>query len=182
MSQEIYKIVIFGDGGVGKTTLTKRFISGKFIINTKMTIGSEFYLKEVDIHGRKVKLQIWDFAGEERFRYLLPTYLRGAKGAIFMYDTTRYKSLEDLDGWLKSLDLGNGSLKEMPVLMIGGKTDLIEDRVIDAKKAKNIAIKKGFADFLECSSKTGENIDEIFLKLASIVIGTEERKSTKILA
>ena len=77
--------MIFGDSGTGKTTLTHRFLTNLFKQDISMTLGVDFLSKDVEINGERVKLQIWDFAGEERFRFLFPSYLKGANGAIFMY-------------------------------------------------------------------------------------------------
>ncbi|MHA1764589.1 MAG: Rab family GTPase, partial [Promethearchaeota archaeon] len=100
MYQATYKFVIFGDAGTGKTTLTHRFLTNVFISDSKMTIGVDFQIKTLTIENKKVKLQIWDFGGEERFRFLLPTYLRGANGGIFLYDITNEASLLHIDDWL----------------------------------------------------------------------------------
>ena len=86
MEDFIFKVCIFGDGGVGKTTLIKRYLSGTFDESTRITIGVDFHIKKLEVEGKQITLQLWDFAGEERFRMLLPTYMRGAKGGIFLYD------------------------------------------------------------------------------------------------
>src|SRR5680860_3577 len=86
MLDAIFKIVIFGDAGCGKTTLTKRFKSDLFISDSQMTIGVDFETKTFEVDGKKVKLMMWDFGGEERFRFILPKYINGAMGGILMYD------------------------------------------------------------------------------------------------
>ncbi len=93
MSYARYKMCIFGDGGVGKTTLVNRYISGKYSEAYKMTIGVDFYTKSIEIQDIRVNLQIWDFAGEHQFKNLLPNYVIGASGGIFMYDISRFYSL-----------------------------------------------------------------------------------------
>ncbi len=80
----MFKLCIFGDGGVGKTTLVKRYLTGVFAGDTTMTIGVDFHIKKLNIEGKEVGLQIWDFAGEDRFRFLLPSYVFGTSGGIFM--------------------------------------------------------------------------------------------------
>ncbi|MCK4688545.1 MAG: GTP-binding protein, partial [Candidatus Lokiarchaeota archaeon] len=85
MADAMFKICIFGDGGVGKTTLVKRYMTGVFKGDSTMTIGVDFHVKKLEINGLNVSLQIWDFAGEDRFRFLLPSYVIGASGGIFMY-------------------------------------------------------------------------------------------------
>ena len=95
-----FKICIFGDGGVGKTTLTQRYMTGIFQEKYQLTIGMDFYLKKLEIDGNEVSLQIWDFAGEEKFRFLMPGALSGAHAAIFMYDLSRYGTIENLNDWI----------------------------------------------------------------------------------
>jgi len=97
----MFKLCIFGDGGVGKTTLLGRYLTGIFKANQSITIGVDFHVKKLEVNGKKVLLQIWDFAGEKRFRFLLPSYVLGASGGIFMYDITRYSSLKNFPEWVK---------------------------------------------------------------------------------
>ena len=94
--ERTFKVVIFGDAGTGKTTLTHRFLTNLFVHDVGSTIGVDFQLKMIESEGQNVKLQIWDFAGEERFRFLLPSYVKGASGGIFMYDITNYASLSHI--------------------------------------------------------------------------------------
>ena len=166
-----FKVLVFGDGGVGKTTLINRYLTGLFAQGT-ITIGVDFHIKAVEIEGKKVTLQIWDFAGEDRFRFLLPSYAKGANSIIFMFDITRYTSLNSVNEWL---DVFKKSFKEeeeeeVPMIMVGGKLDLNERRTISRIEAENIASEFQFNDYLECSSKTGENVEEIFNKIAQFMM------------
>ena len=95
-----FKVCIFGDAGVGKTTLVNRYLTGLFDTNFKITIGADFYLKKLVIDCKEVTLQIWDFAGEDKFRFLLPSYVAGSGGGIFMYDITRTSSIQSCKSWL----------------------------------------------------------------------------------
>ena len=116
-----YKMCIFGDGGVGKTTLVNRYISGKFSEDFKMTIGVDFYTKTIEIDGIKVQLQIWDFGGEHQFKNLLPNYIIGASGGIYMCDVSRFSSLTNLEDWLKVLKrFPKKGDKYMPILLVAG--------------------------------------------------------------
>ena len=170
MSREIYtfKVVIFGDSQTGKTTLTHRFLTNLFKADIQMTIGVEFLLNTIDIDNYNVKLQIWDFAGEERFRFLFPSYIRGANGAIFMYDITNYGSLAHVDDWFeivnKEIDY------DFPIIFVGGKTDLMHLKEVSTRKAMGIANSKGADGFIECSSKTGENVQKIFHLLTKLIL------------
>lgn len=133
-----------------------------------MTLGVDFHLKALEVDGEMVKLQIWDFAGEERFRFLFPSYIRGASGAIFMYDITNYGSLAHADDWFEIVENEIGS--KLPIVFVGGKTDLTHLKEISTKKAMDIAITKGADGFIECSSKTGENIHKIFSLLTKLIL------------
>jgi len=128
-----------------------------------MTIGVDFEVKSMDINAKKVKLQIWDFGGEERFRFLLPTYVRGANGALFMYDVTNYSSLAHIDDWLLVVRREIKTEQDtFPIIVVGGKADLIDDREVTGDEGINIARSRAVDGFIECSSKTGENIHKIF--------------------
>jgi small GTP-binding protein len=171
MYDATYKVVIFGDAGCGKTTLTQRFLTNLFKSDTRMTIGVDFEVKSMDINAKKVKLQIWDFGGEERFRFLLPTYVRGANGALFMYDVTNYSSLAHIDDWL--LVVRREIKKEQdafPIIVVGGKADLIDDREVTGDEGINIARSRAVDGFIECSSKTGENVEETFDALTRLMM------------
>lgn len=168
-----FKIVIFGDSQTGKTTLTHRFLTNLFKQDIAMTLGVDFHLKALEIDGEMIKLQIWDFAGEERFRFLFPSYIRGANGAIFMYDITNYSSLIHVDDWLEIVE--NEIDYKLPIVFVGAKTDLIHLKEVSTKKAMRLALKKGADGFIECSSKNGENIHKIFNLLANIIL--KNRKS-----
>jgi small GTP-binding protein len=133
-----------------------------------MTLGVDFLLKAFEIDGSNIKLQIWDFAGEERFRFLFPSYIRGANGAIFMYDITNYGSLAHVDEWfeivIQEIDY------DLPILFVGGKTDLNHLKEVSTRKAMEIAKSKGADGFIECSSKTGENVNKIFDLLTRLIL------------
>lgn len=169
MSYARYKMCIFGDGGVGKTTLINRYISGKYSEDFRMTIGVDFYTKNIEIQGIRVNLQIWDFAGEQQFKNLLPNYVIGASGGIFMFDISRFYSVMHLEEWISLLNKAPDRREEkLPILLVGGKKDLalVGKRVIEEKYASELGEKFGVFDFIECSSKTGENVDLIFHKIA----------------
>ncbi len=163
-----FKIVLFGDSQTGKTTLAHRFLTNLFKENIQMTLGVDFLLKAIEVDGEMVKLQIWDFAGEERFRFLFPSYIRGASGAIFMYDITNYGSLAHIDDWFEIVE--KEIEYDLPIIFVGGKTDLIHLKEISTRKAMQIAKLKNADGFIECSSKTGENVHKIFNLLTNIIL------------
>ncbi|MGV9170960.1 MAG: Rab family GTPase [Promethearchaeia archaeon] len=168
MYDATYKLIIFGDAGCGKTTLTHRFLTNIFESDSKMTIGVDFQAKSLEIGGKKVKLQIWDFGGEERFRFLLPTYIQGANGGLFMYDITNYSSLAHIDDWLNVI---RDKLEEyLPILIVGGKADLHENREVAIEDGIKIAKSREVDGFIECSSKTGKNVEESFKAITKIMM------------
>ncbi|MFX1256964.1 MAG: Rab family GTPase [Promethearchaeota archaeon] len=167
MQYRKFKIIIFGNGGVGKTTLVNRYLTGVYDGNLRFTIGVDFYIKMIKVDGIKITLQIWDFAGEDRFRFLLPSYANGAAGGIFMYDITRFTSLKNIDEWFSVFKNSfNENDIDIPIIMVGGKLDLEFARSVFRKDAIEIAKKQKIHNHIECSSKTGENVEEIFINLA----------------
>lgn len=171
MYDALFKVCIFGDGGVGKTSLVNRFLTGLFKSGTIMTIGVDFLMKTLDIQGKKVALQIWDFAGEKRFQFLLPVYVKGSSAGIFMFDITRMSSLTSLNEWLEVFKKGTEVQgKNVPIMMVGGKIDLSDRRSVFSIDAKEMAQSYNLLEYIECSSKTGENVELIFNKLAQFLL------------
>lgn len=168
------KILTAGEGGVGKTTLLRRFVEGQFFSETKMTIGVEFFLKSIILGDNEITLQLWDFGGQERFRFLLGSYVLGAKGALLMFDLTRIATLEKLDQWVQIVRQNNPNL---PVLFLGTKIDLIEDINVNDDFALSYLESLNLFDYLKISSKTGENVEESFKRLTQEIL---ERQGIQI--
>lgn len=167
IKSRVLKTIIAGDGGVGKTTLLHRYIKGKFIEGLQMTIGVEFFLKELIMDREKVMLQIWDFGGQERFRFLLKNYARGAKGALLMFDLTRPVTLEHIGQWV---EICRNENPELPIIFLGTKLDLSDLITIKDDLALTYKEKYNLFDFLKVSSKTGENVELAFELLAKKII------------
>ncbi|MBY9008361.1 MAG: GTP-binding protein [Candidatus Lokiarchaeota archaeon] len=166
-----FKLPIFGDAGVGKTTLTHRYLHGLFKESYHGTIGVDFYLKKLEIDGKNVSLQIWDFAGEEKFRFLLPGIINGANGTIFMFDITRFGTFENLTNWLKVFRSANETHNQkVPAIVVGSKTDLEGLRTVPLEEGKNFVKKNNLVKYIECSSKNGENVEELFKAITKIMI------------
>jgi small GTP-binding protein len=128
-----------------------------------MTIGVDVATKRLEFGNWTVTLQIWDFGGEERFRFFLPAYARGSFAGIFMYDITRYSTLMDFDDWMTVFEKGvNYKANPIPILMVGGKLDLDEKRGIFYEEAFNFALSRDIFNVIECSSKTGLNVELVF--------------------
>ena len=171
MFNAMFKVCIFGDGGVGKTTLINRYLTGVFIRNLQLTVGVDFHIKKVEVEGKSVTLQIWDFAGEKRFRFLLPSYALGSSGGIFLFDITRYSSIINFDSWLNIFKQGyKGKNHQIPVLMVGSKSDLNFKRAVSRTEAFEIVKKNNLYGYIECSAKNGQNVKDIFNKIAVLML------------
>ncbi len=163
----VLKVMVAGDGGVGKTTLIRKFVSGTFDVATAMTIGVQFHVKETVYEGRPVSLQLWDLGGQDHFRFMLPSYTFGAKGAFLLYDTTRTSTLDSLAEWVKICRTHN---KDMPILFGGTKTDLVEQRCISAARARSLLEPLNLFDHVEVSAKAGANVERAFEMIISKII------------
>jgi len=159
--------MLLGDPNSGKVDFVKHYMSGFFVEDTKLTIGVDYYSKITNFQGKKVKLQIWDFGGEERFRFLLHQYCIGAKGTIIMYDITNSKTLDQIPEWIKIINEKAGGI---PILLVGNKIDLEEHRKVSRKEGIEIARKYNLSGFSEVSSKTGQNIEELFESLTELLV------------
>ncbi|NVM35297.1 MAG: GTP-binding protein [Candidatus Lokiarchaeota archaeon] len=159
----LLKVITCGEGGVGKTTLLHRYIEGVFLADTRLTIGVEFFLKELEIDGKKILLQIWDFGGQERFRFLLENYAVGARGALLLFDLTRISSLQRIKQWISICRQDD---IDIPIIFLGTKLDLTDEIVINDEYAFKFKEKYSFFDYLKISSKTGENVNLAFELLA----------------
>jgi len=158
-----FKMCIFGDSGVGKSTLINRYITAKFDRELKSTIGAAILMKFIETETMRITLQIWDFAGEERFRSLLPSYVQGSSAAIFMCDISNRDSITNIDKWLLTFNEGmNVRNPKFPLIVVGGKLDLEEKRSLSKKDIEAIITVRKEFDYIECSSKTGENVYLLF--------------------
>lgn len=163
----LLKVITCGDGGVGKTTLLYRYIDGIFLADTRLTIGVEFFLKEISLEGKKVLLQVWDFGGQEHFRPLLKSYAKGAKGALLLFDLTRPSSLNQIDQWV---DICRRENPDIPIIFLGTKLDLEDQINVEDSFALYFKERYNFFDYLKISSKTGENVNLAFELLAKKLV------------
>jgi len=163
----LFKLVLIGDSGVGKSCLLLRFADDAFTESYISTIGVDFRFRTVKIDKKTVKLQIWDTAGQERFRTITSAYYRGADGIIMVYDVTSSDSFDHVNDWLKEVNryASEGTCK----LLVGNKSDRTADRVVTTESAKEFADELGIA-FLETSAKSAKNVEEAFLTLAGELI------------
>ncbi len=168
----LFKVVILGEGAVGKTAIVTRFSHGFFRTDYKTTIGSQFAVKNIDIRESRenltVKLQIWDVAGQSRFQILRPMYYRGSSGGVLVFDVTRRRTFLLLDEWLNELE--KAIKKKIPLVLVANKTDL-PDRVVEPKEGREFADAHGMP-YVESSAKTGEGIVDIFENLGKTLVST----------
>jgi small GTP-binding protein len=168
-----YKFCVFGDSGVGKSTLVDRYLTNKFNDDIRSTLGATINIKILKIKNGKVTLQIWDFGGEEKFRFVFPSYAQCSSAGIYMFDLTNYESISNLSNWLL---LFRRASSHALTILVGGKLDLEQERVIKKQEALNLMKLYNFDKYIECSSKTGENI---LLLFKTIISGILERNGHK---
>ena len=159
VKQILFKILTVGDGSVGKTTLLQRYVDGLFKSDQKMTIGVNFYLKRIQIKDFDIALQLWDFGGQERFRFLLKKYVKGASGALLLYDLTNPATIENTNEWIDLVRMHNTNL---PVILVGTKYDLVKPEDINDKESNQALSNFDLIANVKTSSKTGKNIEDVF--------------------
>lgn len=179
----IFKVVLLGDGGVGKTSIKERFLGKGFKSNYMMTIGADFAIHEMKINGingkqERVKLQIWDLAGQERFKNVRSGFYAGCLGALLVYDITRRDTADNLSSWVKELIENTENPEKLTMLLVANKTDLRKSypSCITTKDGKillkQLLYKKATDSqfFVETSAKEGVNISKAFIDLATTIL------------
>ncbi|KAK1175484.1 ras-related protein Rab-33B-like [Acipenser oxyrinchus oxyrinchus] len=164
----IFKIIVIGDSGVGKTCLTYRFCAGRFPDKTEATIGVDFREKMIEIDGEKIKVQLWDTAGQERFRKsMVQHYYRNVHAVVFVYDVTNPASFQILPSWIEECQQHSlGS--EVPRLLVGNKCDLRESVRVSTDQVQKFADSQSMPLF-ETSAKNpddNDHVEAIFMTLA----------------
>lgn len=163
----LFKFLVIGSAGSGKSCLLHQFIENKFKNDSSHTIGVEFGSKIINVAGKSVKLQIWDTAGQERFKSVTRSYYRGAAGALLVFDITNRESFNALSNWLS--DARALASPNIVILLIGNKKDLDADREVTFLEASQFAQENELM-FLETSAKSGENVEESFLKCSKTIL------------
>ena len=164
-SKFTFKLIVLGDGGVGKTSLINQFVEKKFRKDYKSTIGVNIMTKNYQLYESvDIKLALFDVAGQKYFRKVRKQYYRGSQAIIFVYDVTRPETLEGVKKWYDDASQELGDLKELKCLMVGNKIDL--KREIEMMEAKQIADNFGMP-YLETSAKDGTNVDKAFGRIAT---------------
>jgi len=162
----LFKLLLIGDSGVGKSSLLLRFADDTFSEMFISTIGVDFKIRTIKTeNGKTAKLQIWDTAGQERFRTITSSYYRGAHGIIVVYDVTDMQSFKNAKQWLAEID--RYACDKVVKLLVGNKRDL--DKAVDTDTAKGFADENGLK-FLETSAKDGRNVESAFLTLVDDIL------------
>ncbi|XP_036595944.1 ras-related protein Rab-1B-like [Trichosurus vulpecula] len=160
----LFKLLLIGDSGVGKSCLLLRFADDTYTDSYVSTIGVDFKIHTIQLDGKTVKLQIWDTAGQERFRTITSSYYHGAHGIILVYDVSDVASYANVKQWLMEVErFGSQSTK---MLLVGNKNDLVTKKVVDHVIAKEFTDSLGIP-FLETSAKNATNVEQVFLTMAT---------------
>ncbi|KAK9891467.1 hypothetical protein WA026_014699 [Henosepilachna vigintioctopunctata] len=171
-----FKVVLLGEGCVGKTSLVLRYVEDKFNNNHISTIQASFLNKKLNVYGKRINLAIWDTAGQERFHALGPIYYRSSNGAVLVYDITDEDSFQKVKSWVKELRRMLGT--EICLVIVGNKTDLEKDRHVTFEDAELYSNNVG-AVYFETSAKLNQGVEDMFLKLTEKMMEAHEQKVAK---
>ncbi|KAL6632707.1 GTPase [Neocallimastix californiae] len=170
----LFKVVLIGDSGVGKSNLLSRFTRNEFNLESKSTIGVEFATRSIQVDSKTIKAQIWDTAGQERFRAITSAYYRGAVGALLVYDIAKQVTYENVNVWLKELrDHADSSIV---VMLVGNKSDLGHLRAVSTDDAKKFAAENNLS-FIETSALDSSNVELAFTKILTEIYRTVSSKA-----
>lgn len=163
----VYKVLLLGDSTVGKTCFLMKYTDKTFQDIHMSTIGLDYRLKAMKLKsGKKIKLQIWDTAGQDRFRAITKNYYKGSHGIILIYDVTSIQTYENIKTWVSQIREEASS--NVVIYIVGNKIDMEEERKVSKEEGKNLADELGFP-FVETSAKTGINVNETFEDLVERV-------------
>ncbi|CAL8350140.1 unnamed protein product [Arctogadus glacialis] len=163
-SDYLFKLLLIGDSGVGKSCLLLRFADNTYTETYISTIGVDFKIRTIDMDGKTVKLQIWDTAGQERFRTITSSYYRGAHGIIIVYDVTEQESYNNISQWLQEIE--RYACQNVSRLLLGNKCDLVAKKVVASSTAQELASSLHIP-FIETSARSSDNVERAFLTMAS---------------
>lgn len=155
----IWKLVVGGQGGVGKTTILYRFIHNEFLEDTKLTVGVQFHTQTLERQNRKISLVLWDLGGQDRFRFIQPEYVKGAVGAFICFDLSRYMTLEAAREWISMF---RQNAPNAPIVLVGTKLDLVDENERESifEAANAMVRENGLVAFVPTSAKLGINVNE----------------------
>ncbi len=174
-----FKVALLGDGGVGKTSLRRRYLGESFPTNYMITIGADFSATEMTIDGKAFKFQIWDLAGQKHFSIIRPMYLKGAVGALVVFDASRRETAENIFQWVEDLWKYDDFSAKVPIVLVCNKIDLrsiypdaitTEEGLSYAEKLTSLFDWEYSVPYIETSAKMGQNVNQAFLELGKAVI------------
>jgi Ras-related protein Rab-1A len=187
MEQEydyLFKVLLIGDSAVGKTSVLLRYVDDTFNPEFQTTIGVDFKISTFQLNGKVIKLQLWDTAGQDRFKNIVASYYRGAHGIILAFDITNATSFQNITRWYDESQ--NYLQKSVPKLLLGNKADLNSQRAVKTEDAKELADRLGVT-YIETSAKNSQNVKLAFetlsrniLSNAAPTVGTTGPKGTKV--
>jgi len=172
-----FKVVLLGEGRVGKTCLCLRYVQNSFTDHQESTIQATYLEKRLNMAKKPVRLMIWDTAGQERFHALGPIYYREASGAVLVYDITDRESFSKVRNWVHELRAELG--QQIQLVIAGNKADLEKKRQVDNEDAKTYAASVGAVHML-CSAKSGGGVEEVFLELTKLMLQDEAKKTAAV--
>ncbi|RZB66641.1 ras-related protein Rab-21 [Asbolus verrucosus] len=171
-----FKVVLLGEGCVGKTSLVLRYVEDKFNSNHVTTVQASFLNKKLNIEGKRINLAIWDTAGQEKFHALGPIYYRSSNGAVLVYDITDEDSFQKVKSWVKELRKILGA--DICLVIAGNKTDLEKNRHVSLEEAETYSSKVGAIHF-QTSAKLNKGVEEMFLTLTQKMLETVQEKEAQ---
>ena len=169
----IFKLVLIGDSGVGKTNILTRYTKNEFSLATQATVGVEFGSKIIKKNDKLIKLQIWDTAGQERYKSITSAYYKGSKGAFVVYDISRKPTFENVDKWIG--ELKTNASEDVLIMLVGNKSDLEDKREVQIDETKKKAEQHKIA-FCETSALKGNNIEQAFDSLIDEIAKKVEKE------
>ena len=165
-------IMTLGNSSVGKTSYIIKYTDNYFSETSVATIGVEFKEHEINFKNKKIKLQIWDTSGQERFRSITETFYRGADGVLFVFDVTNKDSFDNMKMWLMDDHIVNLDAKK---ILVGNKIDLVDQRVVNKESMDKYLQSKNMNSF-ETSAKTGENVGQIFEEITELILANKSEE------
>ena len=175
--QFIYKVILIGDANVGKTSIINRYVNRVFNDNQTCSTGVDFMMKTINYKENKIKLQIWDTAGMEKYKQITVSYYRGAQAAIICFDLTNRTSFHNLDRWIKEFIQYNPN-NETIIVIVGNKCDLVSEREVSREEIDKFVSLNSYT-YVEASAKAGENVDCIFNEIAEKLFNSSRLKTVQ---
>mmetsp|Transcript_13155 Transcript_13155/g.19841 ORF Transcript_13155/g.19841 Transcript_13155/m.19841 type:complete len:221 (-) Transcript_13155:57-719(-) len=167
----LFKLLVIGDSGVGKSCLLRRFADNKYTESYISTIGVDFKIKTVKLDDKVIKLQIWDTAGQTRFRSIVESFYRRTHGVCLCFDLTNEATFEELPEWISTIR--TLAPENTPILLIGNKADLTHKREVKREEAEMVVNKYGLKGYIETSAKKAQNVEKAFHTMIDEIINTE---------